>query len=219
MIQSEAQLESGLVNRPLHSLGWVLVALTDGAGLRANLKAQLEAHNGISLSDAEFARVLNHLDKGNVFDKAKILRDRMALPRDDGTTVYIQFLNTEEWCRNRYQVTSQVTQAGSYKNRYDVTLLINGLPLIQVELKRRGMELKEASTRSTATSAIPIGRTTGCFNMCSCSSSRTREHEVLRQQPRSGFQPDLLLADAENKLIPQLDAFATPSLRSAMRRR
>ncbi len=68
----------------------------------------------------------------------------MALPRDDGTTVYVQFLNSEEWCRNRYQVTSQVTQVGSYKNRYDVTLLINGLPLIQVELKRRGMELKEA---------------------------------------------------------------------------
>ena len=143
MIQSEAQLESGLVKR-LHSLGWEPVIITDGAGLRSNLKAQLEAHNAISLSDAEFTRVLNHLDKGNVFDKAKILRDRMALPRDDGTTVYIQFLNTEEWCRNRYQVTSQVTQAGSYKNRYDVTLLINGLPLIQVELKRRGMELKEA---------------------------------------------------------------------------
>ena len=142
MIQSEAQLETGLVKR-LQSLGWEPVVITDGAGLRANLKAQLEAHNAVSLSEPEFTRVLNHLDKGNVFDKAKILRDRMALPRDDGTTVYIQFLNTEEWCRNRCQVTSQVTQAGSYKNRYDVTLLINGLPLIQVELKRRGMEPKE----------------------------------------------------------------------------
>ena len=94
-IQSEAQLETGLVKR-LQSLGWEPVVITDGAGLRANLKAQLEAHNAVSLSEAEFTRVLNQLDKGNVFDKAKILRDRMALPRDDGTTVYIQFLNTEE---------------------------------------------------------------------------------------------------------------------------
>ena len=112
MIQSEAQLETGLIKR-LHSLGWEPVTITDGAGLRANLKAQLEAQNGVFLSEAEFTRVLNHLDKGNVFDKAKILRDRMARPRDDGTTVCIQFLNTEEWCRNRYQVTSQVTQVGS----------------------------------------------------------------------------------------------------------
>lgn len=56
MIQSEAQLESGLVKR-LHSLGWEPVTITDGAGLRANLKAQLEAQNDISLSDAEFTRV------------------------------------------------------------------------------------------------------------------------------------------------------------------
>ena len=55
MIQSEAQLETGLVKR-LHSLGWDPVTITDGAGLRANLKAQLEAHNGVTLSDAEFTR-------------------------------------------------------------------------------------------------------------------------------------------------------------------
>jgi len=106
------------VVKRLHTLGWEPVTISDGAGLRANLKAQLEAHNGVSLSEAEFTRVLNHLDKGNVFDKAKILRDRMALTRDDGTTVYIQFLNAQEWCRNRYQVTSQVTQVGSYKTRF-----------------------------------------------------------------------------------------------------
>ena len=79
MIQSEAQLESGLVKR-LHSLGWDPVAITDGPGLRANLKAQLEAHNGVSLSDAEFARVLNHLDTGNVFDKANPPRPHGPAP-------------------------------------------------------------------------------------------------------------------------------------------
>ena len=142
-IQSEAQLEEELLGR-LEGLGWARVAIPDVAALHANLKAQLEAHNGLSFSGEEFKRILNHLEKGNVFEKAKILRDRMVLQRDDGTTAYIEFFNRAEWCKNRYQVTHQVTVEGSYKTRYDVTLLVNGLPLIQIELKRRGLGLKEA---------------------------------------------------------------------------
>ena len=81
--------------------------------LRANLKAQLNIHNadalnGTGLSDAEFAKVLNHLDKGNVFARAKILRDHFQFSRDDGSSVYIRFLNVEHWCQNQYQVTNQV---------------------------------------------------------------------------------------------------------------
>lgn len=142
-VQSEAQLEQELVDR-LVGLGWAKVALPDVAALHANLKAQLEAHNGLRFSDGEFKRILNHLEKGSVFDKAKALRDRMVLPRDDGTVTHIEFFNTQEWCKNLYQVTHQVTVEGTYKTRYDLTLLVNGLPLIQVELKRRGLALKEA---------------------------------------------------------------------------
>ncbi len=142
-VQSEAQLEAALVNR-LEGLGWEAVKLPDSTVLAANLQTQLEAHNGMKFSPGEFRTILNHLEKGNVFDKAKTLRDRFALQRDNGTTVWVEFFNKTEWCRNRYQVTTQVTQEGSYKNRYDVTLLVNGLPLIQIELKRRGMELREA---------------------------------------------------------------------------
>ncbi len=141
--QTEAQLEELLVER-LAGRGWERVALADEAAMVANLKCQLEAHNNVMLTDSEFARVINHLDKGNVFDRAKILRDRFGLIREDSSTCYIEFMNTREWCQNRYQVTTQVTQDGIYKTRFDVTLLINGLPLIQIELKRRGLELKEA---------------------------------------------------------------------------
>ena len=208
MIQSEAQLEIGLIQR-LISLGWDPVVITDGAGLRANLKAQLETQNCVSLSAAEFNRVLNHLDKGNVFDKAKILRDRMALPRDDGTTVYIQFLNTGEWCRNRYQVTSQVTQAGSYKNRYDVTLLINGLPLIQVELKRRGMELKEAFNQVNRYQRHSYWSDHGLFQYVQLfiisNGVNTKYYANNRDQD---FNQTFFWADVENRLITQLDAFA-----------
>ncbi|KQN00589.1 type I restriction endonuclease subunit R [Sphingomonas sp. Leaf25] len=141
--QTEAQLENDLIDR-LVARGWSRVVIADEAALLANLKAELEAHNAVTLTDAEFARVLNHLDRGNVFERAKTLRDRYDLTREDGTRLYIEFMNTREWCHNRYQVASQIAQEGLYQNRYDVTLLINGLPLIQIELKRRGLEIKEA---------------------------------------------------------------------------
>lgn len=142
-IQSEAVLEDNLIEQ-LKKLKYASIEIKDDSVLEKNLKTQIEKHNNITLTDNEFKKVLNHLNKGNVFEKAKILRDRYALSRDDGDTKYIEFLNSEHWCQNEFQVTSQVTVDGVYKNRYDVTLLINGLPLVQIELKRRGLELKEA---------------------------------------------------------------------------
>ena len=68
----------------------------------------------------------------------------MQLIRDDGSVEWIRFIDMDFWCQNEFQVTNQITIEGAYENRYDVTLLINGLPLVQIELKRRGMELKEA---------------------------------------------------------------------------
>lgn len=122
--QSEAVLEKNLVKQ-LIDLEYEKVLIKDEAYLEANLKVQLEKHNKISMSDKEFKRVLNHLNRGTVFEKAKILRDKFVLPCDDGTTKYIEFLDSEHWCQNLFQVTQQVTVAGVYKNRYDVTILIN----------------------------------------------------------------------------------------------
>lgn len=141
--QSEAQLEESLIGR-LGALGWEYIVLRDEMAQIANLKVQLEAHNRLTLTDNEFARVLNHLDKGNVFDRAKTLRDRYQLTREDGSVVFVEFMNVRDWCKNRYQVTNQISAEGAYRSRYDVTLLVNGLPLVQIELKRRGLELKEA---------------------------------------------------------------------------
>jgi len=141
--QSEQALEDELITQ-LQKLGHTFVKIKNEAGLLANLKTQLESHNEVQLTDNEFKKVLNHINKGNVFDRAKILRDKMQLSKDDGTSIYLEFINQNHWCRNRFQVTRQVAIEGSYKNRYDVTLLVNGLPLVQIELKRRGLELKEA---------------------------------------------------------------------------
>jgi len=142
-LQSEQILEDQLIAQ-LNKQGYSRVVINNEKELLANLKSQLEKHNRIVFSDAEFKKVMNSLTKGSVFEKAKTLREKQHIIRDNGDNLYFEFLNTEHWCRNEYQVTNQVTIEGKYKNRYDVTLLINGLPLVQIELKRRGLELKEA---------------------------------------------------------------------------
>lgn len=141
--QPEAILEEQLVDL-LQKMGYTYVPVNTEAQLLANLKTQLEKHNNIQLSKSEFDKIVNILSKGSVFEKAKTLREQQHIVRDNGDNLYFEFINTEHWCQNRFQVTSQVNMEGKYKNRYDVTILINGLPLVQIELKRRGLELKEA---------------------------------------------------------------------------
>ena len=206
--QSEAQLEAGLVKR-LTGLGYAPVTLPDMAAMRANLRAQLGRHNGVTLSDAEFAKVLNHLDKGNVFEKAKTLRGRMQLTRDDGTPLYLQFLNTAEWCQNQYQVTTQVTVTGHHKTRFDVTLLVNGLPLVQIELKRRGMELKEAFNQINRYQCHSYWSESALFQYVQLfvisNGVNTKYYANNRNQD---FKQTFFWAQEDNTLVTQLDAFA-----------
>ena len=208
MSQAEAELEKNLITR-LTGLGYEPVTIRDGAELLANLKRQLEKHNRVTLSNAEFDKVLNQLDKGNVFDRAKTLRDRFQLTRDDGSSLYVQFLNTEEWCRNEYQVTSQVTVEGSYRNRYDVTLLINGLPLVQIELKRRGLELKEAFNQINRYQRHSFWSARGLFNYVQIfvisNGVNTKYYANNRDQ---SFKQTFNWAKEDNELITQLDQFA-----------
>ncbi|OBX26822.1 type I restriction enzyme R subunit [Gelidibacter algens] len=141
--QPEAILEHNLIQQ-LVGLGYERVTIPDGEHLLSNLKSQLERFNNTSFSDKEFDNILNHLAKGTVFEKAEMLRDRFLLVKDDGDNFYVRFFDKEQWSRNNYQVTNQIAQEGTYKNRYDVTLLANGIPVMQIELKRRGLEIKEA---------------------------------------------------------------------------
>ena len=206
--QSEAQLENALIQR-LSDLGWTSVAIPDNAALEANLRSQLEAHNGLQFSDGEFRTILNHLGKGSTFEKAKTLRDRMALQRDDGTTAYVQFFNGREWCRNRYQVTHQITQEGHYKTRYDVTLLVNGLPLIQIELKRRGIELKEAFNQINRYHRHSFGAGNALFQYVQLfvisNGVNTKYYANNRHQD---FKQTFFWADENNAPITRLEAFA-----------
>ena len=140
--QSEAKLENDLIAQ-LTAASFEPVKIENAAGLKANLKAQLERANEITLTEREFENVLISLEKGNIFDKSKRLKGKVDVVHDDGTISYLTLLNTDA-SKNIFQVTNQVTMHGKYENRYDVTILVNGLPLVQIELKRRGIEMAEA---------------------------------------------------------------------------
>lgn len=162
--QSEQVLEEQLIDQ-LQKLGYAFISISNENELLINLKNQLEKHNHIQFSDSEFEKVVNLISKGSVFEKAKLLREKKHhILRDNGDNLYFEFLNVEHWCQNEYQVTNQITQTGKYENRYDVTLLINGLPLVQIELKRRGLEMKEAFNQINRYQKHSFGAGKGLFH-------------------------------------------------------
>lgn len=148
--ESEKTLEDNLIKQ-LCADGYEFVEINDIDDLHLNFRKQVNKHNvsrlnGHELSDKEFERLLVKIQGKGVYGSSKTLRSLQDITMDDGSTQYIELFNTKnnEWCKNEFQVTHQVTMVGKYENRYDVTLLINGLPLVQIELKRRGIDFKEA---------------------------------------------------------------------------
>ncbi|MFH7203825.1 type I restriction endonuclease subunit R, partial [Staphylococcus aureus] len=146
--QSEYALENEMMNQ-LEQLGYERVTIRDNKQLLDNFRTILnERHadklEGNPLTDKEFQRLLTMIDGKSIFESARILRDKLPLRRDDESEIYLSFLDTKSWCKNKFQVTNQVSVEDTYKARYDVTILINGLPLVQVELKRRGIDINEA---------------------------------------------------------------------------
>ncbi|MBC5626607.1 type I restriction endonuclease subunit R [Clostridium sp. NSJ-49] len=146
--QSEYELEEQLILQ-LVKQGYEKVKIDDEDTLKKNFRIQLNKFNEKKLkddplTDKEFNRILIYLEGKSIFKSAKLFRDKYVLEREDGTSIYIEFFDKKNYHNNIFQVTNQVTMESKYKNRYDVTILINGLPMVQVELKRRGKDFKEA---------------------------------------------------------------------------
>lgn len=154
---SEYEIEDIFIDR-LEGIGYKFIKLNNYDEVLANFREQLAKFNAkkleekghtASFSDSEFNRIMIHVDNHSVYESAKVLRDKYDLQLDNGESVYIEFFSGDT-DRNIYQVTHQVTMDKAhkddvvYKNRYDVTVLINGLPLVQIELKRPGVEINEA---------------------------------------------------------------------------
>ncbi|WP_340156161.1 type I restriction endonuclease subunit R [uncultured Winogradskyella sp.] len=210
--QSELQLENKLIKQ-LVGLGYQNVTITDGDTLVSNLKVQLEVFNDTSLSTKEFDTILNHLAKGNVFEKAKTLRDRFHITRENGDSFYVRFFNSEDWTNNLFQVTNQITQEGTYKNRYDVTLLVNGLPLVQIELKRRGLEIKEAFNQVNRYQRHSFWSNHGLFQYVQLFViSNGVNTKYLANNKLQSVKQTFFWADVNNKNITDLTEFASSFL-------
>ncbi len=147
--QSEAKLEADFIKQ-LVSQGYKYAQVKDEAGLLKNLRTQLEALNDVRLSDSEWARLLPMIsnEQMTILDKTEMLQGKgyiLGLTMDNGLTKNIKLIDKTNVYNNRLQVINQYeVPNGAYKNRYDVTILVNGLPMVHVELKRRGVDIKEA---------------------------------------------------------------------------
>lgn len=207
--QSEQILEDNLVKQ-LVNLAYEKKVILNEADLLVNLKSQLEKHNKIDLSEKEFSQVLNQLNKGSIFGKAKILRERVVYTKDNGEKTTLLLLDKTQWSNNEFQVTQQVKMEGRYKNRYDVTILINGLPLVQIELKRRGIELKEAFNQTNRYERESYGSGAALFNYIQIfviSNGVNTKYYCNNQVRARSFKQTFYWADVDNKPVTELTKF------------
>ena len=213
-VQSEAALENGLI-ATLQQMNYEYVQIEEEKNLRTNFKSQLEKHNRKRLeeigrtefTEAEFEKILIYLEGGTRFEKAKKLHDLFPLELDDGERLWVEFLNRTHWCQNEFQVSHQITVEGRKKCRYDVTILINGLPLVQIELKRRGVELKQAYNqvqRYHKTSFHGLFDYVQLFVISNGVNTR-----YFANNPNSGYKFTFNWTDADNVPFNELEKFAT----------
>lgn len=212
-VQSEAALENGLI-ATLQQMNYEYVQIEEEKNLRTNFKSQLEKHNRKRLeeigrtefTEAEFEKILIYLEGGTRFEKAKKLRDLFPLELDNGERLWVEFLNRTHWCQNEFQVSNQITVEGRKKCRYDVTILINGLPLVQIELKRRGVELKQAYNqiqRYHKTSFHGLFDYIQLFVISNGVNTR-----YFANNPNSGYKFTFNWTDAANVPFNELEKFA-----------
>ena len=211
--QSEAALEAGLI-ATLRQMDYEYVQIVEEDNLYANFKRQLEIHNKkqlaevgrTSFTDEEFEKILIYLEGGTRFEKAKKLRDLYPLDTVNGQRIWVEFLNRTQWCQNEFQVSNQITVEGRKKCRYDVTILINGLPLVQMELKRRGVELKQAYNqiqRYHKTSFHGLFDYIQLFVISNGVNTR-----YFANNPNGGYKFTFNWTDAANHPFNELDKFA-----------
>jgi type I restriction enzyme R subunit len=230
--QSEADLERELI-RLLQSQAYEYLTLMSEAKIVSNLRAQLEALNGITFSDSEwpqfFSERIAGANDGIVEKTVRIQEDHVQLlKRDDGSTKNILLIDKQNIHNNRLQVINQyaIDQGDGGSNRYDVTVLVNGLPMVHIELKRRGVDIREAFNQIDRYQRDSFWAGSGLFEYVQLfvisngtltkyySNSTRRQHlseaagsKRVRKTSNS-FEFTSWWADAQNKPIADLAAFA-----------
>jgi type I restriction enzyme R subunit len=210
-VQSEYQLENELITQ-LQGLGYATVTIKDERQLLSNLKTQIERANGLTpLSEAEWKQVISFLNTGTVFERAKNLRDQFPVKFDDGSSKHIFFLSDDP-SQNLYQVTNKITvdhrDHNGRTSRFDVTLLVNGLPLVQIELKKRGMEIAEAFNQTQRYTREAYWAGQGLFGFIQLFVISNGANTRYYSNGTTGIEFAFPWADVSNKHINEIADFA-----------
>ncbi|MCY4461120.1 MAG: type I restriction endonuclease [Albidovulum sp.] len=141
----ESRLEEDLVTKLRELKYEYRPDIRDRATLEANFREKFEALNRVTLTDGEFRRLLEEIVTPDVYQAARSLRNRETFTRDDSTPLNYTLVNIKDWCKNTFEVVNQLRINTDYSHhRYDVVLLINGIPVVQVELKSLGISPRRA---------------------------------------------------------------------------
>ena len=193
--------------------------IRDRAALERNFREKFEALNRVNLTDTEFARLLEQIITLDVFAAARHLRDRNSFERDDGTPLFYTLVNIKEWCKNTFEVVNQLRiNTDSSHHRYDVILLINGVPVVQIEMKTLAISPRRAMQQIVDYKNDPgngYGKTLLCFLQLFIVSNRSDTWYFANNNNRhfsfnadERFLPLYQFAGEDNKKITHLDSFA-----------
>lgn len=207
--QSEVEMEKALVAQ-LQELGYSFLGVTHEKRLVENFRVQIEAHNQTVLSNDEFGQLLDKLNKGDIIERARILRGKVDVLGADGLPKYLELFSVKHWCQNRFQVCRQITnRSADNHSRYDVTILINGLPLVQIELKARGSDLRSAFDQIQRYRSTSYHSNSGLFGFIQLFViSNGVDTRYFSNNTKLNFQFTFEWADKDNRRINRLPAFA-----------
>lgn len=219
MASSERQLEERLIHTLSELKFQYRPEIRDRASLETNFRRHFEEHNRATLTDPEFARLLDEIVTPDVFAAAKTLREINTFVRDDGTPLNYTLVNLKDWCKNTFEAAHQLRMTTDYgAHRYDVILLINGIPVVQIELKTLGINPRRAMEQIVEYKNDPgngYTKTLLCFIQLFVVSNRDKTYYFANNNARhftfdadERYLPIYQFADPANRKVTHLDEFA-----------
>ncbi len=216
---TEQEIEQGLIEK-LKDLKYTYRDdIRDKASLEANFRQKFQELNKVNLTDSEFARLMDQIITPDVFNAARLVRERNNFERDDGTPLFYTLVNIKDWCKNTFEVINQLRiNTDNSHHRYDVVLLINGIPVVQIELKTLQISPRRAM-QQIVDYKNDIGngytKTLMCFLQLFIVSNRTTTYYFANNNTRhfnfdadERFLPFYRYASEDNTPINHLDDFA-----------
>ncbi len=220
---SEQIIEQGFIDKLVELKYTYRPDITDRVSLEQNFRDKFEALNRVRLTNGEFSRLLDEIITPDVFTAAKHLRQINAFTRDDGTPLNYTLVNIRDWCKNTFEVINQLRiNSDNSHHRYDVIILINGVPCVQVELKTLSINPRRAMEQIVDYKNDPgngYAKTLLCFLQLFIVSNRDSTYYFANNNTRhfafnteERFLPIYQFADEENQKIAHLDDFAASFL-------